>query len=146
MTILRIKQNAWIIEPTIEYIITKERFITPLSWIHLSMMMMNCFLINCFCGRLTDERRLVFDTPEERFQPAQNLSSGLVELSCVVVITTTPTAKQITTSRRSKSPHLLKSLIDSKSPWVILFSCLVGIISNVLLNVYHQGYAVGNLF
>ena len=30
------------------------------------------------------------DTPQARFEPAQNLSSGLVEWSCGVVITTTP--------------------------------------------------------
>ena len=54
------EENACIIESTIEYIITTERFITPLLWIHLS-----------------------------------------------------------------KSLLFLKSLIDSGSPYVILFSCLV---------------------
>ena len=54
------EENTWIIELTIEYIITTERFITPLLRIHLS-----------------------------------------------------------------KSPLLLKSLIDFESPYVILFSCLV---------------------
>ena len=53
----------------------------------------------------------------------------------------------------SKSPLLLKSLIDFGSPYVILFSCLivqifsyVYFIFNVLLNVYYQGYVVCNLF
>ena len=61
----------------------------------------------------------------------------------------------------SKSPLFLKSLIDSGSPYVILFSCLVvqiffiyiyiyiyiyNFIFNALLNVYQQGYAVCNLF
>ena len=32
------EENAWIIELTIEYIITLERFITPLLWIHLSKL------------------------------------------------------------------------------------------------------------
>ena len=54
------EENACIIESTIEYITTTERFITPLLWIHLS-----------------------------------------------------------------KSPLFLKYLIDSGSPYVILFSCLV---------------------
>ena len=54
------EENACIIESTIKYIITTERFITPLLWIHLS-----------------------------------------------------------------KSPLFLKSLIDSGSPYDILFSCLV---------------------
>ena len=58
--ISNIKENACIIESTIEYIITTERFITPLLWIHLN-----------------------------------------------------------------KSPLFLKYLIDSGSPYVILFSCLV---------------------
>ena len=33
---LNVKENAWTIESTIEYIITMERFIIPLFWIHLS--------------------------------------------------------------------------------------------------------------
>ena len=88
------EENALIIESTteyIEYIITTERFIAPLLWIHLN-----------------------------------------------------------------KSPRLLRSLIDSGSPYVILFSCLVVqfffiyiiYIYNfyALLNVYQQGYVVCNLF
>ena len=62
-----------------------------------SMMMMNCF-----CG-MVDRRRAfslissrdhcqrssssrISDTPRAEFEPAQNLSSGLVEWSCAVVI------------------------------------------------------------
>ena len=30
------EENAWIIESAIKYIITTERFVTPLLWIHLS--------------------------------------------------------------------------------------------------------------
>ena len=81
------EESACIIESTIKYIITTERFITPLLWIHLS-----------------------------------------------------------------KSPLFLKSLIDSGSPYVILFSCLVVqfhiyiYIFNALLNVYHQGCVVYNVF
>ena len=63
-------------------------------------------MMNCSCGMV--ERRKTFsvissrdhyhrsspsrvpDTPRAGFEPAQNLSSGLVEWSCAVVITTTP--------------------------------------------------------
>ena len=54
----------------------------------------------------------------------------------------------------SKSSLFLKSLIDSESPYVILFSCLVVqfflyiyFIFNALLNIYHQNYVLTcNLF
>ena len=63
-------------------------------------------LMNCFCG-MVDWRKAfslisswdhcqrsspsrISDTPRAGFEPAQNLSSGLVEWSCAVVITTTP--------------------------------------------------------
>ena len=58
-----------------------------------TMMMMNCF-----CG-MVDRRKdhcqrsspsRISDTPWAGFEPAQNLSSGLVEWSFAVVITTTP--------------------------------------------------------
>ena len=63
-------------------------------------------MMNCFCGMV--DRRKAFSltsswdhcqrsspsqisgTPRAGFEPAQNLSSGLVEWSCAVVITTTP--------------------------------------------------------
>ena len=62
-------------------------------------------MINCFWG-IVDRRKvfslissqehcqrsspsLISDTPRAGFEPAQNLSSGLVEWSCAVVITTT---------------------------------------------------------
>ena len=63
-------------------------------------------MMNCFCG-MVDRRKAfslissrdhcqrsspsrISDTPRAGFEPAQNLSSGLVESSCAVVITTTP--------------------------------------------------------
>ena len=57
----------------------------------------------------------------------------------------------------SKTPLFSKPLIDTGSPYVILFSCLVVqyffffciftyFIFNALLNVYHQGYVVCNFF
>ena len=49
-------------------------------------------MMNCFCG-MVDRRKAIrlisIDTPRAVFEPAQNLSSGLVEWSCAVVITTT---------------------------------------------------------
>ena len=69
---------------------------------HTLLMMM----MNCFCDMV--DRRKVFslissrdhcqrsspswisDTPRAGFEPAQNLSSGLVEWNCAVVIPTTP--------------------------------------------------------
>ena len=69
--------------------------------IFLMMMMMNCFcgmvdrrvalsLISSrdHCQRSSPSR--ISDTPGAVFEPTQNLSSGLVEWSCAVVITTTP--------------------------------------------------------
>ena len=63
-------------------------------------------MMNCFCG-MVDRRKAfslissrdhcqrsspsrISDTPRAGFEPAQNLSSDLVEWSCAVVITTTP--------------------------------------------------------
>ena len=61
-------------------------------------------MMNCFCG-MVDRRKVLSlisrqdhcqrsspsrfsDTPRAGFEPAQNLSLGLVESSCAVVITT----------------------------------------------------------
>ena len=69
---------------------------TLTSWIEL----------NCFCG-MVDRRKAfslvssqdhcqrssqsrISDMPRAGFEPAQNLSSGFVEWSCAVAITTTP--------------------------------------------------------
>ena len=63
--------------------------------------------LNCFCGMVGNRRKAfslisswdhyqrsspsrISDTPRAGFEPAQNLSSGLVEWSCAVVINTTP--------------------------------------------------------
>ena len=73
----------------------------------MMMMMMMMMMKNCFCG-IVDWRKAISlissldhcqrssplwisDMPRAGFQPAQNLSSGLVEWSCAVVITTTTT-------------------------------------------------------
>ena len=80
-------------------------FLFPI-YIQGQPFLMIMMIINCFCGMV--DRRKVFslisswdhcqrsspsrisDTPRAGFEPAQNLSSGLVEWSCAVVITTTP--------------------------------------------------------
>ena len=72
------------------------------------MMMMNCYcgmvdrrkafsLISSrdHCQRFSSSR--ISDTPRAGFEPEQNLSSGFVEWSCAIVITTTP--------RRHKTLH-----------------------------------------
>ena len=63
-------------------------------------------MISCFCG-MVDQRKAfklistwdywqrssqsqIFDTPQARFEHAQNLSSAVVEWSCPVVIITSP--------------------------------------------------------
>ena len=72
----------------------------------MMMMMMMMMMINCFCGMVNRRKTIslnssrdhcqrsspsrISDTPRAGFEPAQNLSSGLVEWSCAVVITTTP--------------------------------------------------------
>ena len=71
----------------------------------MMMMMMMMMMMNCFCGMVEQWKTfsLIFsrdhcqrfsplrisDTACARFEPAQNLSSGFVEWSCAVVITTT---------------------------------------------------------
>ena len=78
-----------------------EKSIERLKHFRKKMIMM----MICFVVWLTDERRLalfpydhcqrsspsqISDTTPAGFKPTQNLSSGLVERSCEVVITTTP--------------------------------------------------------
>ena len=72
----------------------------------MMMMMIMIMMRNCFCG-MVDRRKAfslissrdhcqrsspsqISDTPRAGIEPAQNLSSNLVEWSCAVVITTTP--------------------------------------------------------
>ena len=69
-------------------------------------MMMMMMMMNCSCG-MVDRRKAfslissrnhcqrfspsrISDTPRAGFEPAQTLSSGLVEWSCAVAVTTTP--------------------------------------------------------
>ena len=70
------------------------------------MMMMLMMMMNCFCGMIDWSKVFslisswdhcqrsspsrISDMPRAEFEPAQNLSSGLVEWSFTVVTTTTP--------------------------------------------------------
>ena len=72
----------------------------------MMMMMMMMTMMNCFCGMVEQRKAFslnssrnhcqrssplrISDTPRAGFEPAQNLSSGLVEWSCELVITTIP--------------------------------------------------------
>ena len=91
------------------HVIYTDEFLTIFLWkvwlIHLQLepiMMM----VNCFCGMI-DQRKAfslissrdhcrrsspsrISDMLQAGSDPAQNLSSGLVEWSCAVVLTTTP--------------------------------------------------------
>ena len=92
-------------------------------------------MMNCFCG-MVDRRKAfslissrdhcqrsspsrISDTPRAWFEPAQNLSSGLVEWSCAVVITTT-TRRHITTTLRFTSLNVLPTCLFSEtSLWTL---------------------------
>ena len=74
-----------------------NKWIADISWIEL----------NCFCSMIDQRKAFSFissrddcqrsspsrisDTSRVGFEPVQNLGSGIVEWSCAVVITTTPT-------------------------------------------------------
>ena len=83
----------------VRHFIKHAKFIEHASTPSMMMMMM---IMNCFCG-MVDQRKVISlissrdhcqrsspsrisDTSRARFEPAQNLSSGLVEWSCAVVI------------------------------------------------------------
>ena len=100
--------------------------------IKCNFLMMIMMMMNCFCG-MVDRRKTfslissrdhcqrcstsrISDTPQAGFEPAQNLSSGLVEWSCVVVITTTP--RRHTTPRHHTTPP--RGLLTSVGSWWFL--------------------------
>ena len=83
-------------------------------------------MMNCFCS-MVDRRKAfslissrdhcqwsspswISDTPRAGFEPAQSLSSGLVEWSCAVVITITPRRHAFGSQRVIESQTLLKSV------------------------------------
>ena len=76
------------------------------------MMMMNCTV-----AWWTNKKRLalfptgtiairISDTPWAEFEPARNVSSGLVEWNCAVAITSTPRRHIITTQRRQSQSQI----------------------------------------
>ena len=101
-----------------------------LEKLHACLMMMT---MNCFCG-MVDLRKVfslissrdhcqrsspswISDTPRAGFEPVQKLSSGLVEWSCAVVISTTP--------RRHWVKYIaLLTEIYSHTIWLIFFLLL----------------------
>ena len=76
------------------------------AYFSVSLMMMMMMMIDCFCGMVDRQKAFslisgrghcqrsspsrISDTPQAEFEPARILSSGLVEWSCAVVITTAP--------------------------------------------------------
>ena len=95
----------------------------------MMMMMMMMMMMNCFCGMI-DQRKAfnlissrtycqisspsrISDTPRAGFEPAQNLSSGLVEGSCAVVITTTQVSlSQVNLGSKSDIANSIKKTDD----------------------------------
>ena len=118
------------------------------------------WMMNCFCG-MADRRKAfslissrdhgqrsspsqISNTPWAGFEPAQSLSSGLVEWRCAVVITTTP---------RCRSWYGIIGLIDTAwhnwhytmaqlawSPFSILLRFGAGSPREVLNNSYSKKY------
>ena len=98
----------------------------------MMMMMMMMMIMNCLCG-MVDRRKAfslissrdhcqrsspsrISDTPWARFEPAQNLGSGLVEWSCAVVITTTP---KFLSKFNQKLWRWIGSLVYSHFVWIV---------------------------
>ena len=96
-------------------------------------------MMNCFCG-MVDRRKVISlissrdhcqrsslsrisDTPRVGFEPAQNLSSGLVEWSCAVVITTAP-------QNHKNKRHGLK-YNEYKCLSKMMLICMMMMISNI---------------
>ena len=87
----------------ISFFNTKIIMTSGMVWFIFSTLMM---MINCFCGMVHLRKAFslissqdhcqrswplwVSDMPQAGFEPAQNLSSGLVVWNCLIVITTTP--------------------------------------------------------
>ena len=100
--------------------------------IKCNCLMMIMMMMNCFCS-MVDRRKTfslissrdhcqrsstsrISDTPQAGFEPEQNLSSGLVEWNCVVVITTTP--RRHTTPRHHTTPW--RGFLTSVGSWWFL--------------------------
>ena len=109
----------------------KWKIVTKRGMVVNSLMVM----MNCFCG-MVDQRKAfslissrdhclgssplgIFDMPQARFEPAQNLSSDFVELSCAVVITTTPLCHEVVMLFKHKSAYHGKQLLVWKKRQVL---------------------------
>ena len=116
----------------------------------MRMKMMLKMMMSYFCGMVV--RRKTFslvssrdhcqrsspsrfsNTPRAGFEPAQNLSSGLVEWSCAVVITTTP-RRQNHVKPKSVNPKSKNSKPKSVKPKA--FSCIFTAFLESTLNFEH---------
>ena len=111
----------------------KWKIVTKRGMVVNSLMVM----MNCFCG-MVDQRKAfslissrdhclgssplgIFDMPQARFEPAQNLSSDFVELSCAVVITTTPLCHEVVMLFKHKSAYHGKQLLVWKKSFANLW-------------------------
>ena len=97
-------------------------------------VMIMMMMINCFCA-MVDRRKAfslissrdhcqrsspsrISDMPRAGFEPAQGLSSGLLEWSCAVVITTTPRRHKLlwmgfkNKENSARSYNYLKEVLD----------------------------------
>ena len=95
-------------------------------------------MMKCFCG-IVDRRQAfslifsrdhcqrsspsrIFDTPSAEFEPGQNLSSGVVDWSCAVVVTTIPVVSfQLLTFEVARFSNLV--YLGSVGLWVLWFPC-----------------------
>ena len=125
--IMFIKRNMldW---QSIKRLIYLKYLILETPYMFLMMMMM----MNCFCG-MVDQQKVfglisiwdhcqrssplwISDTPRAGFKPTQNLSSGFVEWSCAVLITTTPRRHKLLKWNKKHCPKFHKCfLLDLKS-------------------------------
>ena len=127
-------------------------------------MMMMMMMMNCFCGMVGQPKAFslissryhcqrsspswISDTSRAGFEPAQNLSSGLVEWSCAVVITTTPrmtyydllsnTLNNIDTSRNSTKLLSTTKLFIEKICKHFTYRKVCSIIKRKIPNVERQ--------
>ena len=104
----------------------------------MMMMMMMMMMMNCFCG-MVDRRKgfslissryhcqrsstsQISNTPRAGFEPAQNLSWGLVEWSCAAVITTT---LEIIFLENLAETFKIINLTWNLSPHKVIWICII---------------------
>ena len=106
-------------------------FKTNYSIENLMMMMMNCFCrmvdrrkaFSLISSRVHCQRSLLLrisDTPQAGFELAQNLSSGLVEWSCAIVITSPPQRKWLPISSCIFSAQFCIFDLDKVLCWLVV--------------------------